>query len=238
MYFEFYSADKVKEVNLSDFMKTMKTSYLFVLIHVLFASASALATDVNVVGLFAGKALVEIDRGTPRIMVEGQKIDDVRLVSADSKGAVLEIGGKQHNIPLGQSASNGNAKQTSSGNGSVVLTADTRGNYYTTGSINGATTRFVVDTGATSVAMSSDEAQRLGLDYKKGRRGMTSTANGVAPTYVMKADKVSIGDITLHQVEVSVIEGAGLPITLLGMSFLNRLEMKQDNGRMTLTKRY
>jgi aspartyl protease family protein len=182
--------------------------------------------------------LVEIDRGNPRMMVEGQKIDDVRLISADSKGAVIEIGNKRHNILLGQSTSNGSAKSSSSGAGSIVLTADNRGHYYTTGSINGAATRFVVDTGATSVALSSDEAQRLGLDYKKGRRGMSSTANGVAPMYVMKADKVSIGDITLHQVEVSVIEGAGLPITLLGMSFLNRLEIKQDGGQMTLTKRY
>jgi aspartyl protease family protein len=216
----------------------MKIHYLFVFIQLFLHSVSALATDVNVVGLFAGKALVEIDRGAPRMMVEGQKIDDVRLVSADSKGAVIEIAGKRHNIPLGQSVSNGSTKPASSGAGSVVLTADTRGHYYTTGSINGASTRFVVDTGATSIALSSDEAQRLGLDYKKGRRGMSSTANGVAPMYVIKADKVSIGDITLHQVEVSVIEGAGLPITLLGMSFLNRLEMKQDGGQMTLTKRY
>ncbi len=219
-------------------MKTAKICYLFVFIQLLFTSHHALATDVNVVGLFSGKALVEIDRGTPRLMVEGQKIDDVRLISADSKGAVIEIAGKRHNIPLGQSASNSGAKPGASGAGSVTLTADNRGQYFTSGSINGASTRFVVDTGATSVALSSQEAQRLGLDYKKGQRGMTSTANGLAPTYVMKADKVSIGDITLHQVEVSVIEGAGLPITLLGMSFLNRLEMKQDSGQMTLTKRY
>jgi aspartyl protease family protein len=219
-------------------VQTMKAIYLFVFIELFFASLSAFATDVNVVGLFPGKALVEIDRGMPRMMTEGQKIDDVRLVSADSNGAVIEIAGKRHNIPLGQSASNGNTKPVSGGAGSIVLTADTRGHYYTAGSINGASTRFVVDTGATSVALGSAEAQRLGLDYKKGRRGMTSTANGVAPMYVMKADKVSIGDITLHQVEVSVIEGAGLPITLLGMSFLNRLEMKQDGGQMTLTKRY
>jgi aspartyl protease family protein len=218
-------------------MNKTKAFYLFVLINI-FYIAPVFATDVNVVGLFPGKALVEIDRTNPRMMSEGQKIDDVRLVSADSNGAVIEIGGKRHNIPLGQSASGGSAKQSASGTGTIVLTADNRGHYYTTGSINGATTRFVVDTGATSVALGSDEAQRLGIDYKKGRRGMTSTANGLAPMYSVKADKVSIGDITLHQVEVSVIEGAGLPISLLGMSFLNRLEMKQDSGRMTLTKRY
>ncbi|MGB8337440.1 MAG: TIGR02281 family clan AA aspartic protease [Burkholderiales bacterium] len=219
-------------------MSKIKGSYLFIFIELFIGPGMAFATDVNVVGLFAGKALVEIDRGTPRMMTEGQKIDDVRLVSADSKGAVIEIGGKRHDIPLGQSASNGSGKQSVGGTGALVLTADGRGHYYTTGSINGATTRFVVDTGATSVALSSDEAKRMGLDYTKGRRGMTSTANGVAPMYAMKADKVSVGDITLHNVEVSVIEGAGLPITLLGMSFLNRLEIKQDGGKMTLTKRY
>ncbi len=218
-------------------MHRAKFFYLFVLFN-LFYTPPIFATDVNVVGLFPGKALVEIDRANPRMMSEGQKIEDVRLVSADSNGALIEIGGKRYNIPLGQSASSGSAKPSSSASGAIVLTADNRGHYYTTGTINGATTRFVVDTGATSVALGSDEAQRMGLDYKKGRRGMASTANGVAPMYLMKADKVSIGDITLHQVEVSVIEGAGLPITLLGMSFLNRLEMKQDSGKMTLTKRY
>jgi aspartyl protease family protein len=215
-----------------------KIVYLFVFIQFLFISLRSQATDVNVVGLFPGKALVEIDRGNPRTMSEGQKIDDIKLISANSNSAVIDIAGKRHNISLGQSASGGSAKHNGSGAGSIVLTADNRGHYHSIGSINGAATRFLVDTGATSVAIGSAEAQRLGLDYKKGRAGVASTANGTAPMYIMLADKVSVGDITLHQVEVSVIEGAGLPITLLGMSFLNRLEMKQDSGKMTLTKRY
>jgi aspartyl protease family protein len=219
-----------------DFLQKPSSLYLFVLIE-FFVPHYACATDVNVVGLFPGKALVEIDRASPRMMTEGQKIDDVRLVSADSTGAVIEIGGKRHNIPLGQSATGG-ATQGDSRPGTVVLTADGRGQFFATGSINGATTRFIVDTGASSVALGSAEAKKLGLDYKKGRRGMTSTANGLAPMYVVTADKISVGDITLHQVEVAVIEGAGLPISLLGMSFLNRLEMKRDGGSMTLTKRY
>jgi aspartyl protease family protein len=219
-------------------MHSSKIIYLIVLLEFFIMPIDAHATEVNVVGLFPGKALVEINRGKPRMMTEGQKIDDVRLVSADSSGAVVDVAGKRHNIPLGQSASGGAQLSSSNGSGSVVLTADGRGQYFTTGSINGASTRFVVDTGATSVALSGADAQKLGLDYKKGRRGMTSTANGVAPMYVITADKVSVGDITLHQVEVSVIEGTGLPITLLGMSFLNRLEIKQDGGKMILTKRY
>lgn len=195
-----------------------------------------MATDVNVVGLFPGKVLVEINRAKPRMMSEGQKLDDVKIISLDSNGAVVDIAGKRHNIPLGQSASGGN--QGGSGKATVIIAADTRGQFFTSGAINGASTRFVVDTGATSVALGSDEAKRLGIDYTKGQRGMTSTANGVAPMYVITADKVSIGDITLNQVEVSVIEGQGLPITLLGMSFLNRLEMKREGSTMTLTKRY
>lgn len=219
-------------------MQSREINYLIVFIGFLFSAANVLATDVNVVGLFPGKALVEIDRTSPRMMNEGQKIGDVRLVSTDSNGAILEIGGKRHNVPLGQSVSSGNARQTTSGAGTLVITANSHGQYFTTGSINGAATRFVVDTGATSVALSSEEAKRLGLDYKNGVRGRASTANGVTTMYVIKADKISVGDITLHQVDVSVIEGAGLPITLLGMSFLNRLDMKQDSGKMTLTKRY
>ena len=78
---------------------------------------------------------------------------------------------------------------------------------------------------------------RLGLDYRKGRRGMTNTANGRVPVYGVTLDRIRVGDIELSSVEAVVIE-QGLDITLLGMSFLNRVEMRRDGQTMTLMRRF
>jgi aspartyl protease family protein len=98
--------------------------------------------------------------------------------------------------------------------------------------------RFLVDTGATQVSLSNSEAKRLGINYIAGQKTLTATANGVVPTYKVKLDEVRIGDIVLNNVDGLVHAGDNLPIALLGMSFLNRMEMKRDGEKMVLTKRY
>lgn len=203
----------------------------------LIGSTPAGATDVAVVGLFSGKAVVVINGGKQQMLSAGQKTPDgVRLISADSNSATLEIDGKRQTLAMGQSAVS--TAFASSGAATVTLTADSRGHFVTLGSINGASVRFLVDTGATLVAMSSADAKRMGISYLSGERGMTSTANGVVPVYRVVLNNVKVGDITLNQVEGSVQEGNGLDIVLLGMSFLKRLEMKRDGTSLTLTKKY
>jgi aspartyl protease family protein len=96
---------------------------------------------------------------------------------------------------------------------------------------------MLVDTGATMIALSASDAVRLGIDYRKGQPGMVSTANGSAPVYLVKLDTVKIGNIELNQVD-ALIQENGLPFALLGMSFLNRTEMRREGEQMTLTKRY
>lgn len=196
----------------------------------------AFAADVSITGLFAGKAMISLNGGTPRMVSVGQNIDGVKLISADSSAAVLEIDGKRRTLGLGQGVSVGGG--SSSGSQTVILTANSQGHFVTTGTINGASTRFVVDTGATFVSMSSAEARRLGVDYTKGERGAMSTANGTVPAYKVTLNTVRVGDITMNQVDAAVIEGGSPPVTLLGMSFLNRVEMKRDGDSMTLRKRY
>jgi aspartyl protease family protein len=97
--------------------------------------------------------------------------------------------------------------------------------------------RFLVDTGATSIALPGREAERLGIDYRKGARGMTQTANGPVAVYRVTLDRVSLGGIELRMVEGVVIE-QGLDIALLGMTFLNRVEMKREGQSMTLIRRF
>ena len=203
----------------------------------LFAQAAA-ALDVNVIGLFPGKAVVTINRGAPRTLSVGERTaEGVMLVSVDSRGAivVVEIEGKRETLGLGQhfaSSSSAGSRQE------VTLSPDSRGQYYVDGQVNGGHVRFIVDTGATYVRLSTSEAQRLGIDYRQGVRGYAVVADGrQVPAYRVKLDSVTIGDLTLLNVDASVGEG-GMDAALLGMSFLNRTEMRREGQNLTLTKRY
>jgi aspartyl protease family protein len=201
---------------------------------VLSASATQ-AADANLVGLFPGKALLEINKTKAQIVSVGQTVSGVKLISADSQQAEVEIDGRREILRLGQSVA---VTAATTQKPRTILTADGRGHFITTGSINGASTRFLIDTGASQVSMSSAEAKRLGISYLAGARGFNTTANGLVPVYRVMLDKVQVGDITLNQVECAVIEGDTLSITLLGMSFLRRLEMRREGTTLTLIKSY
>ena len=106
----------------------------------------------------------------------------------------------------------------------------------TQGSINGSTVRFVVDTGATHVALSQAEAERIGINYRKGQRGVGNTANGQVVMYRVTLDSVRIGDVQVFNVEAAVVP-AQMEQVLLGNSFLMRFQMKRENDTLTLDKR-
>jgi aspartyl protease family protein len=120
-----------------------------------------------------------------------------------------------------------------------VLTSDAQGHFFTTAVVNGASMRFMVDTGATMVTISSDDARRAGVSYLSGERGVMQSANGLMVAYKVKFDTVRLGEITLNNVDGIVIEGNKLGgHGLLGMSFLNRTEMRREGDVMSLTRRY
>lgn len=198
-------------------------------------NGQALSASVAVVGLFKDKAIVRIDGSPPRVMTTGQSIQGVKLISASSEGAVLEIGGKRRTLAMGQSFA------AQAGNGSkpeVVLSADSKGHFVATGAINGGAMMFLVDTGATSVAIPASDANRLGIKYREtGQPMRVSTANGVIPAWRVTFNSVSLGGITLYQVEGTVLE-SGLDVALLGMTFLNRTDMKREGQTLTLIQRY
>lgn len=198
------------------------------------AAVPAWAVDVGVVGLFPGKAVLVIDGGTPRTVAVGSTVGGVRLVAVDQGGATVEISGKRQRLAIGQHAhagGDGGGAQTTS------LTADSRGHFITTGTVNGATVRFMVDTGATSVALGASDARRANVNLANGRPIMVQTANGVTQAWLVTLNSVRIGDVILNEVEGTVHQ-QDMPMALLGMSFLNRMEMKRDGQTMTLRKRY
>lgn len=198
------------------------------------ACTTAWATSISVVGLFKDKAIVSIDGGKPRTLSAGQTVQGVKLVSADSDSASFDIEGKRRTLGMGQSFAGGTATDSRP---SISLTADARGHFAAAGALNGYPMTFLVDTGATAIAISATEAKRIGLDYRSGQAVGVGTAAGVVPAWRVKFNTVKVGGISVNQVDGMVVE-TGLNMPLLGMSFLNRMEMKRDGQTMTLTQRY
>ena len=207
-----------------------------VLIGLLALCAPAWAVDVSVVALFPGKAMLVVDKGKPRTLRAGETYAGVTLISSTSEEAIVSINGKQQRLHIGEGAYS--ALSVQSERATVVLASDRNGHFVSSGSINGASVRFLVDTGATMVAMDVTEARRAGVNYLAGERGYSQTANGVTQVYRVKLAQVTLGDITLHNIDGMVHESGALPIVLLGMSFLGKLEMRREGDSLTLTKRY
>ena len=207
-----------------------RANFTRVLISLWALSASAWAADVSVVALFPGKAMLVIDKGKPRTLRAGETFAGVTLVSSSSEEAVISIHGKQQNLRIGEGVYS--ALSVQSDHATVILASDRNGHFVSSGSINGAAVQFLVDTGATVVAMSVAEARRAGVNYLAGERGYSQTANGVAPIYRVKLGQVTLGDITLRDVEGMVHEGGALPVVLLGMSFLGKLEMRREGDTL------
>ena len=193
------------------------------------------AADVALVGLIGAKAIVVIDGGAPRTLAPGQKTTEgVMLLGTEKDAASFDIDGKKRTLRMGGRA----YSAPSPGKQSVTLNADARGHFVTMGSINGGSVRFLVDTGATFVSLPAAEARRLGIGYLQGQRGSMQTANGLAIAYRVKLDTIKVGDVTVNNVDAVVSENDAMGVNLLGMSFLNRMEMRRDGQSMTLTKRY
>ncbi|MGH8714232.1 MAG: retropepsin-like aspartic protease family protein [Casimicrobiaceae bacterium] len=200
----------------------------------LLVSTAAAALDVNVVGLFPNKAVVQIDGGALQTLSIGQKTrEGIVLISVQPDGATFDIDGRRMALGLGHAR-----MKTATAPAAAMLTADERGHFVADGQVNGVAIRFTVDTGATFISLPAADARRLGLDYRSGQRALMETANGIVPAYRIKLDTVRVGQVSVNNVDAIVMEGETLPVALLGMSFLNRMDMKREGGIMTLTKRY
>jgi aspartyl protease family protein len=212
-----------------------RKNFLFT-VGLFFSTVSIADTQVNIVGLFSNKAVVIINGGKPKTLSVGQTSDGVKLVAADSKIATLQIEGKTKQLYMGQAASVGAA--ASNATSSVTLYSNAQGHFLSDCQINGVTLKFLVDTGATTVALNSGDAKYANIDYKRGEPIQVGTANGVVTAYRVTIANLKIGSITLSQVEASVLEGGSPSEVLLGMSALSRLDMKRQGIALILTKKY
>jgi len=114
----------------------------------------------------------------------------------------------------------------------VKLKRNRMGHYVTSGTINGEAVVFLLDTGATGVAIPAALAERLALP--RGRPFVSNTANGRTRSYQTRLDEVAIGDIRLRDVDAAITPGLTMNEVLLGMSFLKHIEFAQRGNTLTL----
>lgn len=194
------------------------------------------ATEVALAGVFPGKALMVINGGSPRALGVGATTQEgVKIIVVDGDGAVVEVDGRRQRLVVGQQALNLGSDGRRAP--SVTVQADSRGQFHVPGSINGSAIRFVVDTGATYVSLGRADASRAGIDVSKAESVVMQTANGVAQAWKVKFDAVRVGDVVLRNVD-GIVQSADMPFALLGMSFLNRMEMRHDGASLQLRQRY
>ncbi len=208
----------------------------FIICFVLFVSqiqtASAIE-EIVVKGLFKNTAIVTID-GKRRVLKTGKTSPEgAKLIMANSEKAIIEIDGDRETYKLGRHIST--KFKPAPDKASITIAPTKSGMYKVNGSINDFSVKFLVDTGATLIAMSEDHAKRLSIEYKlSGVLGSTSTASGKAKAWYIRLKKVKVGPLLMRDVDAAVIKGDHPTTILLGNSFLNRVQMVRNGQIMEL----
>jgi aspartyl protease family protein len=209
--------------------------WISLLFSLLVNPAMARQDSVKVIALFNNKALLMVN-GEQKIVRKGESYKGIKLISSTSRGALIGFSdGQQKMLNINQSISHGFARRDKS---KLTVYANQSGMFMLRGQINGHTTQFLLDTGATTVAISQTEADRLDLPYEASQRQYVRTASEVVPVWKIKLDHVTVGDISVANVDAVVLEGSNPQNPLLGMSFLQYLKLKRNGAVMTLEQKY
>ena len=199
-----------------------------------FATAGA-AQQVMLAGSIGQtKALLMID-GQPQTLAVGEQARGVTLRRVADGEVEVEVGGRSQVLRLGMTPMRVGAAAPPSGN-QIVIAAGPGGHFTTAGTINGRAVRFMVDTGATTIALGRAEAERIGLDWQHGRQGTTQTAGGPVTVHLVNLVSVRVGDVELNNI-AAVVVPTEMPVVLLGNSFLQRFSMIREADVMRLEKR-
>ena len=214
----------------------MKPILSIIILLILSGTVSAMgAGKIKVEALFSDKALVVIN-GQRHLMQRGDVIDGIKLLAASGRGATVRLpDGSQQTLQLNQTISRVFSKAQ---NPTLRIYANANGMFELDGSINGRPTGFLLDTGATYIALSSDEADRLGIAYQSAPKSLIQTASEVVPAWQVRLGQVKVGDIVVSNVDAVILNGSTPSTALLGMSFLKNLKMQRNGAAMILEQKY
>ena len=202
-------------------------------------AANAGTVKIKLLAIFGDKVIAIINGERAVLVKDKTGPSGVTLRSCDTwaESAKIELNGKIEEIPLGYVMSGSSTTAASGPKQRITLYSGANGFFHADGYINNTPVKFLVDTGANTIAMNSETARRIGLDYRRGQQGVAVTASGYAPTYLVDLEEVEVGSLKLQHVEASVIEGHQPETPLLGMSFLGSFDMKREGDQMEIIQR-
>lgn len=213
---------------------TVHSLALAALLALCLAPSWAHAQAVALAGMLGSKALLVVDANPPKAVGAGDEFQGVKVIAVTKEEATIEISGARRTLRLGEAPVSVGAR---SGSGKrIVLMADSRGHFVNTGTINGRVMQYMVDTGASTIAIGRNDADRMVLNYRNGEPVRMNTANGVAQGWRIRLDSVRLGDVEVLGVE-AIVTPEPMPYVLLGNSFLTQFQMTRINDQMVLEKR-
>ena len=188
--------------------------------------------SIEVEALF-GNAVVLMINGQRKMLKVGQSFEGVTVIAAEPTSATLEFDGRQETVGLSKRITSTFQEPLELRH---TIARDAKLQYLTNATINGRGVRVLVDTGANLVALSSAQANALGIDYFAGELSRAETASGVTGAYAITLQSVSVGGIQVDNVPAMVVEGDYPATVLLGMSYLRHVKMQEHNGILSLSR--
>lgn len=213
---------------------------LIVAVCLALASLCAHAVDLNLVAIMGDKAMVEVDGSRPKLLAPGQSAGGAKLLSVSNGVATFDVGGQRKSLSMDNRSyrnTDGDGK-AHGGNKTMIVPIDASGHFFVQLTVNGTPVRGLIDTGATTMAISSNLAKQANIDTRYGETGYAQTAQGVVPFRKVKIDVLRFGDMLLYNVEATVLEGRFPVEPLIGMNILQRFTMQREADRLTLIQRY
>ena len=191
---------------------------------------------IEATGLFKDRAMLRV-MGQDRYLRVGETTPEgAKLLEADAAHALVSFRGEIYRLSLTERVAGRFAAVEDT---SISISPDSMGQYRIGGSINGGYVDFLVDTGASVVAISERQARALGIDFfNADKRSTVVTAQGEVPSYLVTLAEVNVGGITAHNVQAAVIEGDYPIDVLLGMSYLRHVRMRENAGVLLLERKY
>nr|WP_196250286.1 TIGR02281 family clan AA aspartic protease [Comamonas testosteroni] len=202
------------------------------------AASGAWGQSVALTGVLGSKALLVIDGSAPKALAVNESHREVRLLQISGDTAVVDIKGRRQTVRLGDAPVSVGSRGGTGGaarSGRLVLIADSRGHFIDRGYINGKTMQYMVDTGASTIAIGRADADRMGLPYEQGVPVLMRTANGTAQGWRIKLDSVKLGEMEVYGMD-AVVAPQSMPYVLLGNNLLTQFQMTRRGNEMVLEK--